>query len=179
MADLATLLTIMASGSAQNNLRLLHHLDLAGIIYLDVRPFLLADHHAMNSDGLALEMGSRVVNARLGEFGQSTLGDDHAQIFRVTVALPRSPGRLGLEPVQHFVLWTSISTVTDSLTRLMASTADRFIAHSSMTAGRCFGFFAVILRICFLEASRLVRRYSFEMTTLAAVDEEQTTRTGM
>src|SRR6476660_2510315 len=34
------------------------------------------------------------------------------------------------EPVQHFVLCTSISTVTNSLTRLMASTADRFIAHS-------------------------------------------------
>ena len=35
--------------------QLLHHLDLARIIDLDVRPFLFADHHATNSDGLALE----------------------------------------------------------------------------------------------------------------------------
>src|SRR5262249_42482365 len=33
------------------------------------------------------------------------------------------------EPVQHFVRWTTISTTTDSLTRLMASAGD--IAHSS------------------------------------------------
>src|SRR3954468_18404410 len=33
------------------------------------------------------------------------------------------------EPVQHFVRWTSISTVTDSLIRLIASTGDRFISQ--------------------------------------------------
>src|SRR6516162_7206871 len=36
------------------------------------------------------------------------------------------------ESVQHFVRCTKISTVTDSLTRLMASTGDRFITHSSV-----------------------------------------------
>src|ERR1700730_10413701 len=34
------------------------------------------------------------------------------------------------EPEQHFVRWTSISTVTDSLIGLMASTGDRLIQHS-------------------------------------------------
>src|ERR1700716_2947328 len=39
------------------------------------------------------------------------------------------------EPEQRFVLWTSISTVTDSLIRLMASTGERFIPLSSEDDG--------------------------------------------
>src|SRR5262249_59881361 len=37
-----------------------------------------------------------------------------------------------LDPVQHFVRWTSISIVTGSLIRPMASTGDKFISYSSI-----------------------------------------------
>src|SRR5439155_5784604 len=70
---------------------LLHYLDLAGVVYLDVRPLLLADHHSTHTDGLAVEVGSRVVDSRLAEFRPSTLGDDHTQVFGVTMV------RLGVQ----------------------------------------------------------------------------------
>ena len=45
----------------------LHDFDLAGLSYLDVGPVFLADHQAMNPDGLAFEVSARIVNAHLGE----------------------------------------------------------------------------------------------------------------
>src|SRR5262245_4683419 len=50
------------------------------------------------------------------------------------------------EPVQHFVLWTSISTVTDSFIRLMASTGDGFIPDSFLRMR-----FPGLTPICFVE----------------------------
>src|SRR4051812_1292924 len=44
------------------------------------------------------------------------------------------------EPEQHFVLWTRISTVTDSLTRLTASAGDRCIPYSSVGGTKLLHF---------------------------------------
>ena len=47
-----------------------HHLDLAHIIYFDVWPLLLADHDPMNSNGLAFEVCSEIVNAASANFAR-------------------------------------------------------------------------------------------------------------
>src|SRR4051812_16676915 len=70
---------------------LLHQLDLAGVVYLDVGPVLPADHHPTNSNGLALVVGGWVVDSCFGEFLPPIFGDDHPQVLRVTVV------RLGVE----------------------------------------------------------------------------------
>src|SRR5947209_7507850 len=75
----------LACPSHPKDSQLLHHLDLARIIYFDVRSLLLADYHPTNSNGFAAEVGGRVVNARLAEFRPSNLGDDHTQVFRITM----------------------------------------------------------------------------------------------
>lgn len=55
----------------------------------------------MNPDGLALVVSGRVVNSRLAESRPAILGDDHTQVFRVTMSslgveedLPRASATL-------------------------------------------------------------------------------------
>src|SRR5262245_16080323 len=55
------------------------------MVDFDVRPVLLANDHSMNSNVLAFEVGSRGINACFAEPRPSALGDQHAQVLRVTV----------------------------------------------------------------------------------------------
>src|SRR5262245_48393593 len=71
--------------------RSLHQLDLAGVVHFDIGPLLPVDDHPTDTDGLALVVGGRVVNARFAEFCPASLCDYHSQVFRVTVV------RLGVQ----------------------------------------------------------------------------------
>ncbi len=102
---------------------------MAGIIDFDLRPVFLEDHGSLNPDPLASEVHQGGINLRCSEFCLGRVRDGHAQIVRIAVVL------FGIK--ENFqaagatlLRFTGISTVTDSLTRLMASTGESGMAAS-------------------------------------------------
>ena len=57
-----------------------YHLDLVRVVHFDLSPIVLEDHRAGDSNDLALEVTSRIINFRFGEFCLPCLRDSHCEL---------------------------------------------------------------------------------------------------